>query len=172
MALPHEAYVDVRAGGFDVRAGLATTVWGRLDEIQPTDVINPLDVSRFVFEGRAAARLPVLQTKVRWFANESTTVEGVWVPIFRRGRFDALDEPSSPFNVIADARSVWRPFRLHCDGAGAHDATEDARELAGRGSCEHDDATGRLVRLGISRHPAVRRPSRFAFHRWPSFHRP
>ena len=32
-------------------------VWGRLDEMQPTDVINPLDVSRFFFEGRSEARL-------------------------------------------------------------------------------------------------------------------
>jgi hypothetical protein len=109
-ALPHEAYVDVRAGRFDLRAGLATTVWGRFDEIQPTDVINPLDISRFVFEGRGAARLPVLQTRVRWFANESTTLEGVWVPLFRRGRFDALDEPTSPFNILADLDPCSGPF--------------------------------------------------------------
>ena len=30
-----------------------------LDELQPTDVINPLDISRFFFDGRSKARLPV-----------------------------------------------------------------------------------------------------------------
>ena len=34
-------------------------MWGRLDELQPTDVVNPLDVSRFFFEGRSEARLAV-----------------------------------------------------------------------------------------------------------------
>ena len=109
-ALPHEAYVEVRAGAFDVRAGLATSVWGRFDEVQPTDVVNPLDVSRYLFEGRSEARLPVLQTRLRWSANEATTVEGLWVPVFRRGRFDALDEPTSPFNLVADARPCSGPF--------------------------------------------------------------
>ena len=42
-----------------MRAGYARVVWGRLDEVQPTDVVNPLDVSRFFFEGRSEARLPV-----------------------------------------------------------------------------------------------------------------
>jgi hypothetical protein len=99
---PHEAYVDVAAGPIDIRAGLATTVWGRLDEIQPSDVVNPLDVSRYLMNGRADARLPVAMARVRWFAGERATVEAVWVPLFRRGRFDRLDEPSSPFNLPAD----------------------------------------------------------------------
>ena len=29
------------------------------------------------------------------------TFEGIYVPAFRRGRFDQLDEPSSPFNLAA-----------------------------------------------------------------------
>jgi hypothetical protein len=101
-ARPHELFVDVRHGAFDLRAGLANIVWGRLDEIQPSDVINPLDVSKFLFEGRSEARLPVLALRGRWFFSESTFVDGVWVPVFRRGRFDQLDEPTSPFNLARD----------------------------------------------------------------------
>ena len=84
---------------FDLTAGLGRVVWGRLDELQPTDVINPLDISRFFFEGRSEARLAVPLVRARLFAGDRVSVEGVYVPIFRRGRFDRLDEPSSPFNI-------------------------------------------------------------------------
>ena len=98
-----EATVAWSGGAFDVRAGIGTIVWGRLDEVQPTDVVNPLDASKYLLEGRADARLPVAHARVRWFAGEQATVEGVWVPLFTRGRYDVLDEASSPFNLLADA---------------------------------------------------------------------
>jgi len=84
---------------FDLTAGLGRVVWGRLDELQPTDVINPIDVSRFFFEGRSEARLAVPLVRARVFAGDRMSIEGVYVPFFRRGRFDRLDEPSSPFNI-------------------------------------------------------------------------
>ena len=59
-----------RTGG--VGSGFTRVVWGRLDEIQPTDVINPLDVSRFFFEGRAEARLPVALVR------GSCVMPGLW----------------------------------------------------------------------------------------------
>jgi hypothetical protein len=90
-------------GAIDVRAGIGTVVWGRLDEVQPTDVINPLDASKYLLEGRAEGRLPVAHARVRWFAGERATLEGVWVPFYTRGRYDVLDEASSPFNLAADA---------------------------------------------------------------------
>ena len=98
-----EATIGWSGGAFDVRAGIGTIVWGRLDEVQPTDVINPLDASKYLLEGRADARLPVAHARVRWFAGEKATVEAVWVPLFTRGRYDVLDEASSPFNLLADA---------------------------------------------------------------------
>ncbi len=98
-----EATIGWSGGAFDVRAGVGTVVWGRLDEVQPTDVIDPLDASKYLLEGRAEARLPVTHARVRWFAGEKATVEAVWVPLFTRGRYDVMDEASSPFNLLADA---------------------------------------------------------------------
>jgi hypothetical protein len=98
-----EATVGWSGGAFDLRAGIGSIVWGRLDEVQPTDVINPLDASKYLLEGRAAARLPVTHARLRWFAGEKATVEAIWVPLFTRGRYDVLDEASSPFNLLADA---------------------------------------------------------------------
>ena len=100
-----ELSVEFRGDHFDVLAGFGTIAWGRLDELQPTDVINPLDVSRFFFEGRSEARMPVGLARARLILSERASLEGVWVPFFRRGRFDQLDEPTSPFNIASLARA-------------------------------------------------------------------
>jgi len=100
---PADLFIDIVTSHFDLRAGAARLVWGRLDEFQPTDVINPLDLSRFLMEGRSEARLPVGLIRGRVFLPRSTTLEAVVVPHFRRGRFDQLDEPTSPFNLTRSA---------------------------------------------------------------------
>jgi predicted RND superfamily exporter protein len=99
----HEAAADLRFGRLDLYAGYGRVVWGRLDELQPTDVINPLDVSRFFFEGRNEARLPIGIVRARFYFTDDASLEGVYVPVFRRGRFDQLGEASSPFGLRQDA---------------------------------------------------------------------
>lgn len=99
VAEAHELTATVRTKRIDLTAGFGRVIWGRLDELQPTDVVNPLDVSRFFFEGRSEARLAVPLVRATVFAGEHASVEGVYVPFFRRGRFDRLDEPSSPFTL-------------------------------------------------------------------------
>jgi uncharacterized protein len=94
-----DASVSYKAERWDLIAGFTRVVWGRLDELQPTDVVNPLDVSRFFFDGRSEARLPVALLLVRAHFSENASIEGVYVPFFRRGRFDQLDEETSPFNI-------------------------------------------------------------------------
>lgn len=96
---PADVFAEIRGASFDVRAGLSRVVWGRLDEVQPTDVVSPLDLSRFLLEGRSEARLPVALVRGRLFLPRSTTLEGLVVPVFRAGRFDELDEETSPFRL-------------------------------------------------------------------------
>ncbi|MBA2303218.1 MAG: RND family transporter, partial [Acidobacteria bacterium] len=105
IARVHEATASLRLGRFELYGGYGRIVWGRLDELQPTDVINPLDVSRFFFEGRSEARLPVAVIRGRFYFTDDVSVEGVYVPVFRRGRFDQQTEPSSPFNIAPALRS-------------------------------------------------------------------
>ena len=100
IAAVRDAWIETSGSRAELRLGYGRLVWGRLDEIQPSDVINPLDVSRFLFDGRSEARLPVAFVRGRVFAREDLTIEGVLAPIFERGRFDELDEPSSPFNLL------------------------------------------------------------------------
>jgi hypothetical protein len=96
---PNEFYAEFVATHFDLRVGASRIVWGRLDEFQPTDVVNPIDLTRFVLEGRSEARLPVGLVRARAFLPGASTLEGVLVPVFRAGRFDQLDERTSPFNL-------------------------------------------------------------------------
>lgn len=98
-ARPQELYVELVGERADLRVGYSRVVWGRLDELQPTDVVNPLDLARFFFEGRAEARLPVPMARARLFLPKSTTLEALVVSQFRPGRFDQLDESTSTFNV-------------------------------------------------------------------------
>jgi hypothetical protein len=104
IARAGDLYADVRMSRFDLRLGMSRIVWGRLDEFQPGDVVNPLDLSRFLLEGRSEARLPVAMVRGRAFLSGDTTVEGVLVPFFRRGRFDQVAEETSPFALTPPGR--------------------------------------------------------------------
>lgn len=106
-----DAWIEVTHGALDVRTGYGRIAWGRLDEIAPTDVINPIDASRFLFEGRTEARLPTGFVRSRWRGSERLAFEGVLVPVFRRGVFDRLDEPTSPFDLLND-RILDAPFSV------------------------------------------------------------
>jgi hypothetical protein len=124
---PGELYAELISSRADLRAGASRVVWGRLDELQPTDVVNPIDLSRFLLEGRSEARLPVGLVRGRLFLPGSSTFEAVLVPAFRAGRFDQLDEESSPFNLAALGVPVQRDepaFRLaNMQGGGRFTST-------------------------------------------------
>ena len=100
---PRDIWAEISAGRVELRGGYGRVIWGRLDEIQPTDVVNPIDAARFLLDGRSEARLPVGFVRARVFAGETLTIEGVLVPWFRRASFDQRDEPTSPFNLVNDA---------------------------------------------------------------------
>lgn len=98
---PADLYAEVVFRRFDLRVGSSRLVWGRLDEFQPTDIVNPIDLTRFLFEGRTEARLPVGLVRGRVFLPGGSTIEAVMVPVFRASRYDELAEDTSPFNLTA-----------------------------------------------------------------------
>jgi hypothetical protein len=99
---PNDTWVEIAWARGDLRAGYGRIVWGRLDEIQPSDVINPIDAARFILMGRSEARRGVAFVRGRLMPSDRVTIEGVLNPVFRRGTFDELDEVSSPFNLVRD----------------------------------------------------------------------
>ena len=54
IARVRDRWIETGGGKADLRVGYGRVIWGRLDEIQPSDVINPLDAARFF--SMAAAR--------------------------------------------------------------------------------------------------------------------
>jgi hypothetical protein len=133
-----EASARFTSPRFDLLAGFSRVIWGRLDEVQPTDVVNPLDVSRFFFEGRSEARLPVGLIRARVFLSEATTIEGIYVPFHRRGRFDQLDEPTSPFNIEPD----FAPAQVACLAIGCPSVLPIAIERRERPAAFHNAQGG------------------------------
>ena len=107
---PQDLYAEIHASRFDLRIGTSRLVWGRLDEFQPTDVVNPIDLTRFLLEGRSEARLPVGMVRGRLFLTPSSTLEAVVVPRFRASRFDQLEEATSPFNLAASEIRIALPI--------------------------------------------------------------
>jgi hypothetical protein len=101
IARPGDLYAEFTTSAFDIRVGASRVVWGRLDEFQPTDVVNPIDLTRFLLEGRSEARLASGMVRGRLHLPKATTLEAILVPAFRASRFDQLDEPSSPFNLAS-----------------------------------------------------------------------
>ena len=97
VAQPHEVSVTWSTRAVDLTAGIGQVVWGRLDEFQPTDVVNPIDITRFFLEGRAEARRAVGLARARVFLPGGATLDGVYVPFFRAATFDMLGDATSPF---------------------------------------------------------------------------
>jgi hypothetical protein len=107
IAQPHEISATWSTSAVELTAGVGQVVWGRLDEFQPTDVVNPIDVTRFFLEGRAEARRAVGLARARVFLPRGATLDGVYVPVFRAATFDMLGEATSPFSLAP--REVCAP---------------------------------------------------------------
>ena len=118
VAHAHEATVELRFRRFDLYAGYGRVVWGRLDELQPTDVINPLDISTVLLRGpQRGAAAGRGHARAALF-HRGRVVEGVYVPVFRRGRFDQLEEPSSPFNLLPTLPRALEPSTSFSNAQG------------------------------------------------------
>ncbi|MDQ3172044.1 MAG: hypothetical protein M3Q55_18105 [Acidobacteriota bacterium] len=138
-----EAWIEVAGARADLRVGVGRLAWGRLDEVQPTDVINPIDVAKFLLEGRSEARLAVPLVRARWLGGETIRLEGVLVPAFRAGTFDRLDEPTSPFNLLLDLPGPACPPGVPCPARWAF-ARESPGSGAMQGGARMSATTGRV----------------------------
>ena len=158
IARPTDAYVEFVTSRFDLRAGASRLVWGRLDEFQPTDVVNPIDLTRFILEGRGEARLAVAMVRGRLFLPHSSTLEGVIVPGFRASVFDQLDEDSSPFDIANDALRPSSPAGSESP-AGPPYVLMRSEPVFGRGSAQGGGrftSTSRRVDWGVSAYRGFR----------------
>ena len=85
---PWEMYLDCNSDVLDIRIGQQLIRWGKSDEVNPTDVFTPEDLSEFINEvERAKRKLPVIALKSDYYYKDYA-LEAIWLPFFRRTRLD------------------------------------------------------------------------------------
>lgn len=94
---PWEIYLDYSNDTFDVRVGQQIIRWGKSDEVNPTDVFTPEDLSEgFNKIQRAKRKLPIIAAKIDYF-HEDFQIEGIWLPFFVKTRLDETGGDWEPF---------------------------------------------------------------------------
>lgn len=78
-----EAYVRYSRKRWDFKAGILKVQWGKLDEFNPVDNLNPQDFSKYVTFKKIDRKIGVPMVKLDVFPPVlDLTVEAVWVPVF------------------------------------------------------------------------------------------
>lgn len=98
-----EAFVDLRFGKLDVRAGRQIIAWGRADGVNPTDNLSGQDLTLLVPDD-ADRRLGATAVRAS-YAIGDVSIGGVWLPEFRGHEF-ALPAPP-PGVVFAREGGQW-----------------------------------------------------------------
>ena len=92
-----EAYVDFILSDLELRVGKQKISWARLDELQPTDNLNPEDLSEFFFR-------PELERKIGIPA-----LNGSCSPFTIRGRWRRCGHRFSPPTAFRNRKDRWFP---------------------------------------------------------------
>ena len=95
-----EAYVDLRWGRLDVRAGRQIIAWGRADGVNPTDNLSGQNLTLLVPDD-VDRRLGTTAVRASYYLG-GLSVTGVWLPEFRGHEF-ALPAPPPGVTFLRDA---------------------------------------------------------------------
>lgn len=96
-----EAYVDLRLGRLDVRAGRQILAWGRADGVNPTDNLSGQNLTLLVPDD-VDRRLGTTAVRASYYLGD-VSVTGVWLPEFRGHEF-ALPAPPPGVTFLRDAK--------------------------------------------------------------------
>ena len=92
-----EAYLDYYTKYVDFRLGQQTTAWGKADEINPTDIINPQDMNN-ITEDKSVRKIGSFQTKADIkFGNFVLTA--IWKPEFEYMQIPELNSRWAFFSM-------------------------------------------------------------------------
>ena len=97
-----EAFVDLRFGRLDVRAGRQIIAWGRADGLNPTDNLTGEDLTLLAPDDDDR-RLGTTAVRASYYLGD-VSVTGFWLPEFRGHRFPL--PPAPGFTFVRD-RPEW-----------------------------------------------------------------
>ncbi len=86
-----EAYIDYYTDRADLRIGIQKFAWGRLDEINPTDNLNPEDLTRATLEEEQTRKIGVPAIKTNLYT-DLINAEIAWVPFYVPYRLPTSEE--------------------------------------------------------------------------------
>lgn len=72
-----EAYLDYYAANFDLRLGKQRLNWGTALQINPTDVVNPVNIANPLGDKRAVVLL-----NLAYYLNDNWSISGAYAPFF------------------------------------------------------------------------------------------
>jgi hypothetical protein len=90
-----DSFVRYRGENYRVTAGTQKIIWGRIDELPPTDRLSRADISRGILDPLAERRRAMPVMRFEGF-KEGYKLDAVWIPDFRKA-------------ALADKDSVWYP---------------------------------------------------------------
>jgi hypothetical protein len=124
-----EAYIDYYSKLLDIRFGKQIIAWGKADEINPTDVLNPQNLAN-ITEDKSVRKIGLLCLKTDWKFSDYV-LEGIWKPEFQEMQIPSLNSrwaffslpgvtelpsPSYPDNELGDtewALKLSRTFSMY-----------------------------------------------------------
>jgi Protein of unknown function (DUF1302) len=77
-----EGFLELARPRWELRAGKQIIVWGRADEINPTDVVTPKNFRLLMPDGQADYRFGTPALKLDYFPALGLRLTGVWTPVF------------------------------------------------------------------------------------------
>jgi hypothetical protein len=94
----NEAYLDIYSGKVDFRLGIQKFAWGRLDEMNPTDNLNTMDLTEGGTNDQVERKIGVPALKINAYS-DLANVEIGWVPAYVPYRLPQPNERWFP-NVL------------------------------------------------------------------------
>lgn len=103
---PREAYAQYRfqTGWFDYldfTAGKKILYWGKGDEIRPTDIANPEDLTSNLYYLKNERKTGVLGLFVDWALNQTVSLEVFWSPYFQKSWSPSVGSYFEPHGLRA-----------------------------------------------------------------------
>lgn len=97
-----EAYLEVYFGDVEVHVGKQKVSWGQLDDVQPTDHLNPEDLTEFYFRPELQRKIGVPGIRVLGY-HGAWTADVVWNPLYTAYRVPAREDRwFPPLLVVSD----------------------------------------------------------------------
>lgn len=100
---------DLLIKNLDVKIGRVRVAWGVADKFNPTDNLNPDDLSDTLDFGE---KIPSLGMSASWYIKESSKIQFVWMPLFAPAALPPLTEElqkkmASQFEIEPDTGSEF-----------------------------------------------------------------